>query len=111
MKNVKKQPVFKNEDQERDFWATADVTDYVDLKDAIVNPDFSNLKYSTETISLRLPQSLLRTIKMEANELDIPYQSYMKVLLAQALEKGNAYYSSKTTHSMLRDAPARRKKR
>lgn len=49
---------------------------------------FPNLKPSTATISLRLPAGLLARIKVEANRRDVPYQSYMKMLLADALDQG-----------------------
>ena len=55
MKKLKPIPYFKNEDEERDFWATHDSTEYVDWSKAIKNPKFSNLKLSTRSISLRLP--------------------------------------------------------
>ncbi len=64
-------PKFKNEDDERDFWATADATEYFNA-DKQVDMDFSNLKPSTESISLRLPSHMLRGIKEIANSRDVP---------------------------------------
>lgn len=86
-KKLKSIPKFKNEDEERDFWATHDVTDYFDMSKAIKNPAFPNLKPSTQTISLRLPQYLLERIKQLANAKDVPYQSLMKIFLAERVRK------------------------
>lgn len=79
-------PTFKTEDDERDFWATADTTEYFDISKPI-QMDLSRLKFSTETISLRLPQFLLARIKELANKRDVPYQSFMKMLLAEKVEQ------------------------
>lgn len=87
MKNkLKTIPKFKNEDEERDFWATADTSEYFDWSkpEQII---FPNLKRSTESISLRLPQSLLAMIKEMANKRDVPYQSLMKIFLAEKVEE------------------------
>ena len=76
MKKKKKQlkpiPVFKSEDEERKFWDKADTTEYFDM-DNIRLVRFPNLKYSTESISLRLPVSLLDEIKIMANKIDVSY--------------------------------------
>lgn len=88
MKNkVKPIPRFKSEDAEREFWATHDATDYFDMAKAIRNPVFPNLKPSTKSISLRLPEYLLDRIKQLANARDVPYQSLMKVFLADRVKK------------------------
>lgn len=86
MKVIKKIPKFKNEGAERKFWALHSPLDYLDANKAVVNPEFPNLKFSNKTISLRLPESLLNRIKAAANKHDIPYQSYIKVLLAEKME-------------------------
>jgi len=87
MKNkLKPIPKFKNEDEERDFWATADTTEYFDTSKP-VELDLTNLKPSTETISLRLPQYLLARIKEIANFKDVPYQSLMKIFLSEKVEE------------------------
>ena len=85
-KKLKKIPKFKTEDEEREFWATHDSTDYVDWSKAepVI---FPNLKPSTETISLRLPQYLLDRIKQLANFRDVPYQSLMKIFLAERVKQ------------------------
>ena len=86
MKKELRVPRFKNEDQEREFWATHDSTEYIDWSKA-ERVIFPNLKPSTETISLRLPQYLLARIKQIANFRDVPYQSLMKIFLAERVEK------------------------
>ncbi len=86
MKKLKKIPNFKNEDEEREFWAKADSTEYIDWSKA-EKAVFPNLKPSTETISLRLPESLLARIKELANKNDVPYQSLMKIFLAEKVEE------------------------
>lgn len=80
-KKFKPIPKFKSEDEERDFWATADTSEYFDWNKA-ERAVFPNLKPSTQTISLRLPESLLAYIKSLANKRDVPYQSLMKMFLA-----------------------------
>ena len=77
MKQIKKLPKFKNEDAERDFWASHDTTDYFDTSKA-VKLRLANLKPSNKLISLRLPTWILETIKQEAHKRDMPYQSYLK---------------------------------
>ncbi|MBI3793642.1 MAG: BrnA antitoxin family protein [Nitrospinae bacterium] len=86
MKKLKKIPILKNEDSEREFWDSHDVTDYVNFSKArpMVLP---NLKPSTESISLRMPKHLLERVKMLANRADIPYQSFIKELLAEEVAK------------------------
>ncbi len=82
----KKIPKFKNEDQEREFWATHDSTEYVDWEHA-KRAKFSNLKPSTRTISIRLPESMLEDLKILANKRDVPYQSLLKIYLAERIGK------------------------
>ena len=83
-KQLKPVPKFKSEAEERTFWETHDSSDYVDWMKAqrVVLP---NLKPSTKTISLRLPQHLLDSIKAAANARDVPYQSLIKVWLQEKL--------------------------
>src|SRR5262249_52303426 len=81
-KNLKTIPKFKTEVEERRFWEEHDSTQYVDWSGA--EPvRVPNLKPSTQSISLRLPASLLDNIKIEANRRDVPYQSLIKVWLAE----------------------------
>ena len=81
-KPLKPIPKFTSEAQERKFWETNDSTDYVDWSKA-QRAVFPNLKPSTKTISLRLPQHQLDAIKSAANSRDVPYQSLMKVWLQE----------------------------
>lgn len=83
-KPLKPVPNFSSEAEERAFWESHDSSDYVDWTKAqrVVLP---NLKPSTKTISLRLPQHLLDSIKAAANARDVPYQSLIKVWLQEKL--------------------------
>ena len=82
----KQLPKFKNEDEERDFWAAHDSTEFINWKRA-ERITFSNLKPSVKKISLRLPESMLEELKLLANKRDVPYQSLLKIFLAERLEK------------------------
>ena len=82
MKRLKKIPKFASENQERRFWSTHDTTDYFDYSKA-VKVSFPNLKQTSRTISIRLPESLLANIRAIANQSDVPYQSMMKMLLTE----------------------------
>ena len=83
MKNI---PKFKTEEEESVFWSETDSTEVLDWSKAqlAVMP---NLKPSLKSISIRIPETLLARLKQEANKLDIPYQSYMKMLLNDGLER------------------------
>ena len=85
-KKLKEIPNFKTEDEEREFWATHDSTDYFDWDKAerVVLP---NLKLSTRTISLRLTSSMLDGLKVAANKRDVPYQSFIKMILKERLDE------------------------
>lgn len=87
MKNLKKIPEFKNENEEAEFWATHDSTEYIDWNQAKVNPTFSNLKPSTKTITMRVSESMLGALKMLANKKDVPYQSLAKILLDEKIRE------------------------
>lgn len=82
MSKLKPIPAFKNEAEERKFWETHDSTDYVDWSKA-TRARFPNLKPSTQSISIRLPVNLLEQIKIAANKRDVPYQSLIKIWLAE----------------------------
>ena len=82
----RKIPKFENEDEERAFWAERDSTEYVDWKSA-KKVVLSNLKPSTKTISVRLPESLLDALKLIANKRDVPYQSLLKIFLAERIKE------------------------
>jgi predicted DNA binding CopG/RHH family protein len=85
-KQEKKIPRFETEDQEREFWSESDSSDYIDWSDArpLVLP---RLKPSLKTISLRLPEHMLADLKVLANKRDVPYQSLLKLFLAERLEE------------------------
>ena len=85
-KKLKQIPTFKNEDEEREFWATADSSEYFDWSKA-KSVVFPNLKPTTESISLRLPSFLLARIKQLANKKDVPYQSLMKMFLSEKVDQ------------------------
>lgn len=79
-------PKFKNEAEEREFWATHDSSGYVDWKQA-QRAIFPNLKPTTRAISLRLPLSMLDELRQMANERDVPYQSLIKVFLRERMDQ------------------------
>jgi len=88
-------PKFKDEDQEREFWSSQDSTEYIDWNDGerLILPNF---KPSLKTISLRLPESLINELKLLANKKDIPYQSLLKMFLAERVQKEIKRLSEKT---------------
>jgi len=82
----KKVPKFKTEAEEQEFWSAADSTEYVDWKES-KRVILSRLKPSLKTISLRLPEFMLEELKLLANKRDVPYQSLLKVYLAERIAK------------------------
>jgi len=86
MKKLKKIPKFKSLAEEEKFWATHDSTEYIDYERVELG-FFPELKPSNKTISLRLPGPLLEAIKLLANKQDVPYQSMMKILLAEKVRE------------------------
>ena len=86
-KKLKPIPKFNSEDQERDFWATADSSEYFDWGKGVLNPIFPNLKLSTKTITIRVPESLLQSLKQIANKKDVPYQSLVKIFLDEKVRE------------------------
>jgi predicted DNA binding CopG/RHH family protein len=83
---MKRIPNFKSADEEQKFWASAESTDYIDWKKAR-RTILPNLKPSLKTISLRLPESMIEELKLLANKRDIPYQSLLKMFLAERIDK------------------------
>ena len=79
-------PEFRSEDEERAYWAENVVVDYFDWERS-VQGSFPALKPSTKTISARLPQALLEELKALANERDVPYQSLLKIFLAERVAR------------------------
>jgi predicted DNA binding CopG/RHH family protein len=85
-KTSKSLPEFLSEAEERLFWEQHDSTEFVDWS-ATQKVVFPNLKPSTQSISLRLPLSLLENIKIAANSRDVPYQSLIKIWLSEKLHE------------------------
>jgi len=95
MKKIhRKIPKFKNEDEEREFWATHSPLDYFDTGDTR-RASFPKLKPSLKSISIRLPEDMLAELKILANKKDVPYQSLAKIFLARqiALERSSSNIS------------------
>ena len=86
-KKFEKIPVFASEAEEKAFWESHDSSDYIDWTKAR-RARLPNLKPSTKSISLRLPEALLEQIKITANKKDVPYQSLIKIWLAEKVEAG-----------------------
>jgi len=85
MKKLKNIPKFNSDEEEREFWSKNDSTEFINWnKSKLVS--FPNLKPSTKTISLRLPEFLLNDIKIIANKRDVPYQSLIKIILKERID-------------------------
>jgi len=82
-------PAFVSEDQERKFWSEHDTTEFFDWSKASL-PSFPELKPSTTSISIRLPTSMLEELNSLANQQDVPYQSLMKLYLAERIRRERA---------------------
>ena len=87
-KGLKPLPTLHSEEEERDFWGREDSTPYIDWTKA-QRVAFPQLKPSVRTISLRLPVTMIARLKLLANQRDVPYQSLLKVFLAERLEREN----------------------
>lgn len=85
MKKELKLPKFKNEDEEFEFWANLDLSEYYEPSD-MVPVSFPNLKPTSKPISIRLPQYLLNSVKEKANGLGVPYQSLIKQYIAKGVD-------------------------
>lgn len=85
-KQLKPIPKFKTEAEEANFWNTHDSTQYIDWLKA-PRGVFPNLKPSSQSVSLRIPANILARIKVQANQLDVPYQSLMKQYIANGVLK------------------------
>lgn len=81
-------PKFKNEDEERDFWSDLDLTEYFEPSD-FVPVSFPNLKPTSRSISIRMPEWLLDRLKEQANKINIPYQSLIKTYVQRGVALGN----------------------
>ena len=82
----KKIPKFKSEDEEREFWAAHDSTEYLDWKKT-KRVVLASLKPSLKTISLRLPESMIEELKLLAHKRDVPYQSLLKIFLSEKIRE------------------------
>ena len=93
-KELKEIPTFQSEEEEREFWATHDSTEYLDWDEAeaVILP---KLKPSTRTISLRLPELMLNELRIIANKRDIPYQSLIKLFLKERIDAELKKYQGK----------------
>ena len=87
MKNMKKNriPQFRTEEEEREFWASHDSTEYIDWSKA-ESVTLSNLKPSVRSISIRLPEIMVEELKLLAHKRDVPYQSLMKIFISERVE-------------------------
>ncbi|HHD75455.1 MAG TPA: hypothetical protein ENK95_01370 [Campylobacterales bacterium] len=85
MKTTKPIPTFKDENEEREFWEKHDTTEYFDTS-KVKAVRFPNLKKTTKSISIRLPVDMLDELKVRANSIDVPYQSFIKMLLEEGLK-------------------------
>ncbi len=85
-KKLNKVPKFKTINEEQNFWDTHSVLDFPDQFKQ-VEMDFSKLKPSTSRVTFRLPDSMLYSIKLMANKRDVPYQSLIKTILHDRIEK------------------------
>lgn len=82
----KKLPEFRSEEEEFDFWSKTDSTEYVDWSKA-ERTKLPNLKPTLRTISIRLPVSMVEDLKVLAHKRDVPYQSLLKMYLADRIEQ------------------------
>lgn len=93
-KELKEIPIFQSEEEERQFWTIHDSTEYIDWDEAD-EVIFSQLKPSTRTIFLRLPELMLNELCLIANKRDIPYQSLIKLFLKERIDEELKSYSGK----------------
>ncbi len=90
LKKLKEIPNFEDEEEEREFWAKADSTEFVDWNVAETQV-FAKLKPTTRTISLRISESMLEKIRLVANKRDVPYQSLIKMFLKERIDEEFKY--------------------
>lgn len=87
IKKLKKISSFNNEDEEAEFWNSHDSTEYLDWSKAR-RAIFPNLKPTSRSISIRIPEYIINQVKIEANKIDVPYQALMKQYIAQGAGLG-----------------------
>jgi predicted DNA binding CopG/RHH family protein len=85
-RRTRKIPKFRNEDEERDFWASRNSTAFIDWRRA-ARVRLPNLRPTTRTISIRLPESMIERLRILANKRDVPYQSLLKMFVADKIEE------------------------
>lgn len=85
-RELKRVPQFESEDEEREFWATHDSAEYVDWQ-AAREVRLARLKPTTRTISIRLPETMLEDLRVLAHKRDVPYQSLLKIYVAERIEE------------------------
>jgi len=83
---VKKIPALDSEGQDREFWGKHDSSDYMDWKKA-ERVRLASLRPTTRTISIRLPETMIERLKVLANKRDVPYQSLLKIYVAERIEE------------------------
>ena len=79
-------PKFKNEDEEREFWAKHDLSEYLEPED-LQKANFPNLKPTSRSISIRIPETMLYELKVKANKANVPYQSLIKSYIEMGIAK------------------------
>ncbi|MGI8849541.1 MAG: BrnA antitoxin family protein [Pyrinomonadaceae bacterium] len=84
-KKLKDIPIFKSENEEREFWANEDSNDFINWGNGEISV-LPNLKPTTQTISLRMSESMLNQIRLIANQRDVPYQSLIKMFLKDRIK-------------------------
>ena len=83
---LRKIPIFASEDEERAFWASADATEYINWRQA-KRAQLPNLRPTSRVISIRLPETMIERLKILANKRDVPYQSLLKMYVAEKIEE------------------------
>jgi len=85
-RKLEKIPTFESEDEEREFWSAHDSVEYVDWR-AARGVRLAKLQPTTRTISIRLPETMLDELKILANKRDVPYQSLLKMYVAERIQE------------------------
>ena len=109
-KKLKPIPEFRSHEEAGEFWMTHDTTEYLDWSEAR-RVQFPKLRPSTTTISLRLPQGMVDALRILANQQDVPYQSLLKVYLAERLAAERVRSTKTQPHKRVQPAKARPKLR
>ncbi len=94
MKKKLKIPKFKNRDAEFEFWSKLDLSKYFEPAD-FVPVSFPNLRLSTKSISLRMPEHVLSSVKERANAIDVPYQALIKKYIADGVKRDVAFIDNR----------------